>query len=409
MIRTGKNLKKRISGILSLVLMAGVFASVKAEAKQELEIRWLPEKYEIKSDGEFYSREGWVQEGLYVIADRETGLHGFAHTEGKIVIPTRYFAVGRLSEGLIAVEGDWSSDSAEKGFIDKSGRMILSADSYEFSLVHRGQHHLENRFAEGLVPVDEYSGAGESMSRQTHFIDKAGKKIVTLPVNMPAGGFEEGLAAAGKMEKQSERWGFIDKSGKAVIPFKYDSVRDFSEGLALVGMGNDHDPSSAPEKWGAIDKSGKPVVPMKYERLGGFHEGRSAFLRKGKWGYIDKSGKEIVPAKYDEVYDFSEGLAAVNIGRKAGGQNENAGKWGYIDKSGKVIVPVQYEDVGSFHQGLAPVKLGGKWGYIDENGKIVVAPQFDYAGDFSGGFAALRKKENGKLTDGIMKHPLKHR
>lgn len=409
MVRNGKKLKKTISGILSLVLMTGAFAAVKAEAKQELEIRWLPERYEIKSDGEFYSREGWVQEDLYVIADRETGLHGFAHTEGKVAIPTKYFSVGRLSEGLIAVEGDWSSGSAEKGFIDKGGKMALSADSYELELVHRGQHQLENRFSEGLVPVDEYSGAGESMSRQTHFIDKTGKKVITLPVNMLAGGFAEGLAAAGKIEKQSEHWGFIDRSGKAVIPFQYDSVRDFSEGLAPVIMGNDHDPASAPEKWGAINKSGKLVVPMKYERLGGFHEERSAFLRKGKWGYIDKSGKEVIAAKYDEAYDFSEGLAAVNIGRKSGGQNEQKGKWGFIDKNGKVIVPIRYEEIGSFHQGLAAVRSGGKWGYIDKSGKIIVAPQFDYAGDFSGGFAALRKNENGKLIHGIMKHPLKQK
>lgn len=404
MITGRKKTGKVLGGILSLILMTGIFTAVKAEATPAPEIRWLPEKYSIEWDGEFYSREGFLQENLYVISNRETQLHGFAHINGEIVIPTKYFSVGRLSEGLIAVEEDWQLPSPKKGFVDKSGKMIIPAETYDLELAHRGQHHFDSKFSEGLVAVRDSFNDAEGFRGQTHFIDKSGKKILSLPPEILAQDFSEGLAPATEAKSLS-KWGFIDKSGKVVIPFKYPVLLDFSEGLAVVCLNDAKDPVFGPERWGAIDKSGKVVVPIKYQNLGSFYEGRSAFERNEKWGYIDKSGKEVVPAKYDIAGDFSEELASVNIGWR--GDGEHRGKWGYIDRSGKLIIPIQYEEARDFHQGLAAVQIGGKWGYIDKSGKIVVAPQFEEASDFSGGFAALRKKEKGKLIDGIMKHPLK--
>ena len=166
--------------------------------------------------------------------------------------------------------------------------------------------------------------------------------------------FDEGLAAV----KLKGKWGFIDKSGKEVVPLKYDKVWGFDEGLAGVKLKG---------KWGFIDKSGKEVVPLKYEDVGLFSEGLASVKLKGKWGVIDKSGKEVVPPKYDKVWIFSEGLAGVKL----------KGKCGFIDKSDKEVVPLKYDKVWSFSEGLAVVKLKGKWGYINKSGKEVVPLKYD--------------------------------
>jgi len=34
----------------------------------------------------------------------------------------------------------------------------------------------------------------------------------------------------------NRKWGFIDKTGKEVIPLKYYSISNYSEGLALVSV-----------------------------------------------------------------------------------------------------------------------------------------------------------------------------
>ncbi|MDD1428759.1 WG repeat-containing protein [Dolichospermum sp. ST_sed9] len=59
-------------------------------------------------------------------------------------------------------------------------------------------------------------------------------------------GFSEGLAAVNKVGK----WGYINTSGKVVIPYQFDDVDSFQEGLANVKInGKEH----------LIDKTGNIV------------------------------------------------------------------------------------------------------------------------------------------------------
>ena len=183
--------------------------------------------------------------------------------------------------------------------------------------------------------------------------------------------FREGLAAV----KLKGKWGFIDKSGKVVVPPRYDNVWNFNEGLARVKLNG---------KWGYINKSGKEVVPPKYDDVYAFNEGLARVKLNGKYGYINKSGKEVVPPKYDDAGFFHEGLAGVSLN----------GKWNKINKSGKEVVSPKYDSVGYFHEGLAYVNLNGKYGFIDKSGKEVVPPKYDRAENFHEGFAMVSL--NGK-------------
>ena len=183
--------------------------------------------------------------------------------------------------------------------------------------------------------------------------------------------FREGLAGV----ELNGKWGYINKSGKEVVPPKYDEAGFFHEGLAGVELNG---------KWGYINKSGKEVVPLKYDGARSFHEGLAIVSLNGKWGYINKSGKEVVPPKYDYAWDFEEGLAGVSLN----------GKKNYINKSGKEVVPPKYDDVWDFEEGLAGVSLNGKCGYINKSGKEVVPPKYDSVDYFNEGLASVRL--NGK-------------
>ena len=168
-----------------------------------------------------------------------------------------------------------------------------------------------------------------------------------------------------------------------IVPPKYDEVRDFHDGLAMVGLNG---------KWGFIDKTGKEVVPCIYRSAYSdtppeFHEGLAAVVGENGWGFIDTTGNVVLPfGRYDRVEKFSDGLAAVWLNGKG---------WGFIDKTGKEVVPCKYHYVNSFDQGLAAVELNGKWGFIDTTGKEVVPCNYDGVGDFSEGLAAVQG-ESGK-------------
>ena len=170
------------------------------------------------------------------------------------------------------------------------------------------------------------------------------------------------------------------KTGDVVIPFKYDDVWDFEEGLAAVKLKG---------KQGFIDKSGKEVVPIKYDNIGGFHEGLAFVELNGKFGFVDKSGTEVVPLKYDGVCNFHEGFSKVGLN----------GRCGCIDMSGNEGVPLKYDDVWGFHEGLAAVKLKGKFGFVDKSGTEVVRLKYDSAGSFSEGLAAVELKDKWGFID----------
>ena len=101
------------------------------------------------------------------------------------------------------------------------------------------------------------------------------------------------------LNEEWDKWGFIDKRGNVVVPFKYDWVDKFSEGLACVELNG---------KYGCIDKQGNVVVPIKYDKVDDFSENVIVVGLNGKYGCIDKQGNVVVPLKYGWVgYPPEEG------------------------------------------------------------------------------------------------------
>ena len=169
-----------------------------------------------------------------------------------------------------------------------------------------------------------------------------------------------------KVKGLNGKWGFVNEQGEEVIPFKYDDVCDFSEGLARVKLY---------KKWGFIDKEGRKIISYKYDDAGDFSEGLARVYRiyednrnleypiyLKKWGFIDKNGEKLIPYIYDGAGDFYEGLARV----------KHNGKWGFINNAGTAVISFIYDEVSDFSKGLARVRINRKWGFIDKKGKEVI-------------------------------------
>ena len=115
----------------------------------------------------------------------------------------------------------------------------------------------------------------------------------------------------------------IFQTGEVFAEAKYDDVEAFREGLARVEKYG---------KYGYINKKGEEVVKVgKYDYVRYFSEGlalvRIGDYETGKYGFINKKGEEVVEPKYDDASSFSEGIAPVREGDN----------WYIIDKKGKVI------------------------------------------------------------------------
>lgn len=112
--------------------------------------------------------------------------------------------------------------------------------------------------------------------------------------------------------------GFIDESGRVVVEPRYDSARDFSEGLAFAWGGG---------FLGFIDRDGKEVFKINNLAVGDFHDGLASIELRAAWppegGYIDRSGRLAIKGRYAFVDDFRSMLPLIP---HCGGAS-SAGRW----------------------------------------------------------------------------------
>jgi hypothetical protein len=279
---------------------------------------------------------------------------GYVDKTGRMVIKPQFDEAWEFSGGLAAVAAD-----DKLGYIDRTGKFVIPAEHLLASIP-------PPPFSQGLVAVAEQGVGHEVLDEQ--FVEMM--NIVDSTANYKAGSV---------IDLPAVFYGFIDKTGKPVLEPKYQYADNFTEGMAVVEVG---------EKFGYVDTTGKLVIEPKYAAAQEFSEGLAAVVLAGdsaeKSGYIDRTGKMIIKPQFKgSVGPFSQGLALVEFPASSGP------KYGFIDKTGKIKIKPRFDEVSSFFEGLAGARVGAKWGFINTAGKFVIKPQFDGAGDFSGGVAGV--------------------
>ena len=230
----------------------------------------------------------WAQEAVQESSEvklkpqkNSSGKWGFVDEQGKEVIPFKYEAADKFSEGLAAIklDGKW-------GGIDEQGKEVIP-----FIYDYAGE------FSEGLARV--------LLNKKWGFIDKTGQEVVPRKYERTEA-FSEGLAQVWLNGK----WGFIDKTGEQVISCTYGEAKSFSEGIAAVSLKG---------KWGFIDKTGQEIIPCKYDHLFRSHSATEKALveLENSLKQIDGNGTETdatsqwpgLPIKIEDkwVVDFTIG------------------------------------------------------------------------------------------------------
>ncbi|WP_131725318.1 WG repeat-containing protein [Chryseobacterium sp. Leaf180] len=150
---------------------------------------------------------------------------------------------------------------------------------------------------------------------------------------------------------QPNKWGFIDKDSLVVIPFEYDFLNPFENGLAYAKNNG---------KEFFITKNNLKLEGD-FEAINIFSEGLASAKKKQKWGFINTQGQFVISPQYDEVdYFRPSGLCAV----------QKNGKWGFINKKGMEVIAIIYPDVNQqMLDTNVVVKKNGKWAVFDNQGK----------------------------------------
>jgi hypothetical protein len=272
-----------------------------------------------------YDIVGNFSEGLAAVNIGETrianiglidnpGKWGYIDQTGQLVLPMKYTHAESFSEGLAAIR-----DGDRGAFIDHSGKIVFE------------------------VPLDVTLGFHEGVAGVLYrgglsYFDRTGKQISpSLGYGPRNFSFSEGLVKVDLKGKS----GFMDRSGRIVIEAQFEDADSFSEGLAPVKIRSE-ETTWCPRaesgsrkgftmKWGFIDKTGKVVIPPQYESVSQFSEGLAAINSCDEAFFIDTIGKKVISGNYEFATPFFGGLARVD------GTTKDGRWWGYIDKTGKMI------------------------------------------------------------------------
>lgn len=267
---------------------------------------------------------------------------------GTVYVCGRYASVdssGALRPLRIAVDGhlEPKKNNDKFGFVDDSGQFKI-APTFDEVLP----------FSEGLAAVR----SGEKWG----FVDATGKMAIP-PQFKSAFYFREGVAVAELASGDV----LIDTSGRVL-----------AQGFQFVNLIKDgRVPASLGEKSGFLDLRGKVVIPFTYDTVDPFFDGLAAVEKRKKWGYIDRNGKLVIPLEFDQVGPFGNGLAPAKRGNHTG----------FIDKSGKFAFSLSFDYAPGFLTGdeesslfIAPADVSrfwtsdGRFGYVNISGHVIWGP-----------------------------------
>ena len=108
-----------------------------------------------------------------------------------------------------------------------------------------------------------------------------------------------------RKKEELGKWGFVDINGKPICEFIYDDVRDFSEGIAAVKIG---------DKWGYINEQGDEICEIRYDAVGDFQSKLGVVEKEGKKCYLNTSGEEVAVTNFMGEEMVFEGCKSCAIG-----------------------------------------------------------------------------------------------
>lgn len=307
---------------------------------------------------------------------KNDNLYGFISPKGDMISKPQWEDAEPFSDGLASVmlKDKW-------GFIDPSGNVIRTpvADNpirftkYCYGIVRTSVNDTSYIIDKKGHLWDDYEYLQTEIGRNTEILlvrkeDKIGfityeGDIVCEPQYNEVSKYHDCFAKV----KKDGFYGYVDLTGSLVIPLKWKSALDFSEGFALVG-----DTINGYSKAGFIDKTGTIVFPLEWDNIASyFHNGYAIVYKNGNPWILSPNGNRICAPLGKFICPFSkDGLAMFR-------DKDNNGLCGFIDYNGIIVIDQVWDDARSFFDGSALVKKDGKWGLIDTAGSVISPFQWD--------------------------------
>ncbi|REK72019.1 WG repeat-containing protein [Paenibacillus paeoniae] len=250
----------------------------------------------------------------YVWLMDESGKWAFYSYDGKVIIKPTYETplpfqwrdymidqINMFSDGKAIV----INDKYERFLLDEKGKEMPVMSKYDGS-----PSLVVGSYKEGMIAA---SLLNENKSPTWGFLDQTGKEVVSLTSYSEIQDFQEGLAAVGNKDGA---WGYINKKGQTVVPHSYDYALPFENGLAWVmkkgkwGMIDPKGKVIVPIKYEALDEQ--------WQQMGEFQDGYLLVFNGKTYNFVNAKGQEVYKNGFENAWHFGEGLGAIKVKGKWG-------------------------------------------------------------------------------------------
>lgn len=283
--------------------------------------------------------EEFAADGAAVV--RRDGLWGYLDVNGKEIVPCEYQHVTTSHDGILLAgngQGGW--------------------------LVFNGSGSLTGKLPEEINYSSTQGGYvqyRDDTSGNYGYLNADG--TVAIPaVYAAVYPCSEGYFPVGDGQYK----GFIDKDGKVAVPLTYAKIfSGFSEGKAIVGTtGTTPNPLHYDGKCGAVNTVGNVVIPFIYDYLLPFSDGLAPFIREEEdgnliAGYVSADGTERITntaaSSLGDIPSAYSGGYAVKM-------DKTAGKYGFVNTKGILSVPAIFNTVygAGISDGSAVVQIADR-------------------------------------------------
>ncbi len=225
-----------------------------------------------------------IDDNIPIVAELNDNNAGYINTKNEWVIPPTYQYAFDFQQGVARV---------------KKGRNYMYINLKGEPVIQDFDNYVIQNYV--IEPSDNTYIVGVRKECNYMVYDLNGNLLDTYDgfINNWSGNAIFGVKKGGK-------WGYIDGYGKVIVPFEYEEVNNFSEGLASVRKDG---------KWGYINPKNEIVIPIEFtnKEVGFFKNGGAEYYTDRGAGLINLKGEIIAEPKYDSIEYVNGNIAIVSF------------------------------------------------------------------------------------------------
>jgi hypothetical protein len=307
----------------------------------------------------------------------ENGKAGIRDTEGKVILPASFDALGWTDNSFSVVnqvtgyrqQSRWGLINLKKEFITKPEYETLTSAGGDRVIASKKINPYTRKFGcidlTGKINVPfHYDGISITGLRAVVFIkngtryehgliDLDDKSLIPLQFRdiRPIGSLRFAV------QNFDRKTALFSEEGLRLTAFNIDSIATFYKGKAVIYEG---------VKQGLIDREGAITLTPSVREIKIGSNGEVTTRGFDTWKQIDASNKEIVSIEADELI-AADSVYVIQL----------SGRRGIVNSQFNTLVPLHYNSIGPFQNNLAVAQMNDKYGVINSSGGKVIPFDFD--------------------------------